>query len=180
MTPAANAVVLETERLTLREMSQDDLDFVASMLADPLVMRYYPKCYTRDEAREWIERQRSRYASHGHGLWIVTEKASGAPVGQVGLVPQHVDGVWEDEVGYLIASAHWRRGLAFEAARACRDYGLVTLGRDRVISLIRPVNEPSVGVARKLGMTPIRATTCWDLEHLVFAVYREGAVRPAQ
>lgn len=171
--------VLETERLSLSEMSLEDLDFVASMLADPLVMRHYPKCYTRDEARGWIERQRARYASHGHGLWIVIEKASGTPVGQVGLVPQNLDGVWEDEVGYLIASAYWRRGFAFEAARACRDHGLVTLGRERVISLIRPVNEPSRAVARKLGMTPVRATTCWDLEHLVFAVYREGAVRPA-
>jgi len=170
VTPAA---VLETERTSLREMSLDDLDFVSSMLADPLVMRYYPKCYTRAEAREWIERQQARYASHGHGLWIVTEKATGAPVGQVGLVPQNLDGVWEDEVGYLIASAHWRRGLAFEAARACRDHGLVTLGRPRVISLIRPVNVPSLGVARKLGMTAIRTTTCWNLEHLFFAVTRE-------
>jgi len=176
VTPPA---ALETERLLLREMGQGDLDFVASMLADPLVMRYYPKCHTRDESREWIERQRARYASHGHGLWLVSEKSSGVPVGQVGLVPQHVDGVWEDEVGYLIASAFWRRGFAFEAARACRDHGLQTLRRERVISLIRPVNEPSVAVARKLGMVPVRATSCWGLEHLVFAVYREGVARPA-
>lgn len=172
-------VALETERLSLREMDQSDLGFVASMLADPLVMRYYPKCYTRDEAREWIDRQRGRYASHGHGLWLVIERSSGLPVGQVGLVPQHVDGVWEDEVGYLIARAFWRRGFAFEAARASRDHGLLTLGRERVISLIRPVNEPSVAVARKLGMVPVRATTCWDLEHLVFAIYREGAAPTA-
>ncbi len=171
--------MLETERLSLREMSLGDLDFVSSMLADPLVMRHYPKCYTRDEALQWIERQQARYASHGHGLWLVTEKLTGELVGQVGLVPQCVDGAWEDEVGYLIASAHWRRGFAFEAARACRDHGLVTLGRERVISLIRPVNEPSRAVARKLGMAPIRATTCWDLEHLVFAVYRAGATLPA-
>ena len=38
--------ILETSRLILREMSPDDLDFVAAMLADAEVMRYYPKCYS--------------------------------------------------------------------------------------------------------------------------------------
>ena len=43
---------LETPRLALREMSLDDLDFVAAMLGHPEVMRFYPKVYSRDEARE--------------------------------------------------------------------------------------------------------------------------------
>lgn len=60
--------VLATERLTLREMALDDLDFVAAMLDHPEVMRFYPKRYTRDEARAWIERQVQRYAEHGHGF----------------------------------------------------------------------------------------------------------------
>ncbi len=47
--------VLETDRLALREMSLDDLDFVATMLADPQVMRFYPKCYSREESAGWIE-----------------------------------------------------------------------------------------------------------------------------
>ena len=49
--------ILETPRLLLREMSLDDLDFVAAMLADPEVMRYSPKCYSRDEAAVWIGRR---------------------------------------------------------------------------------------------------------------------------
>ena len=36
--------------LLLREMTLDDLDFVATMLADPEVMRYYPRCCTREES----------------------------------------------------------------------------------------------------------------------------------
>jgi hypothetical protein len=37
-------IILQTARLTLREMTWDDLDFVATMLADPQVMRFYAKC----------------------------------------------------------------------------------------------------------------------------------------
>ena len=50
----------DSPRLHFRELAPGDLDFVAAMLADAEVMRYYPKVYTRDEAREWIERQWSR------------------------------------------------------------------------------------------------------------------------
>ena len=164
--------VVETERLALRELLPSDLDFVASMLADPETMRFYPRPYTREESAAWIDRQRRRYASDGHALWLVTLRESCEPVGQVGLVRQHVDGVAEDEVGYLIARRHWRQGYAAEAACATRDHAFQRLGRRRVISLIRPENVPSQGVARKLGMNVEKSTCCFDREHLVFAAHR--------
>jgi RimJ/RimL family protein N-acetyltransferase len=74
-------VILETPRLILREMSLADLDFVAAMLADPEVMRFYPKCHSREESETWVQRQLNRYARHGHGLWLVREKATGQPRG---------------------------------------------------------------------------------------------------
>jgi RimJ/RimL family protein N-acetyltransferase len=146
--------ILETRRLTLREMSLADLDFVAAMLAAPEVMQYYPRCYSRAEAQTWIERQLKRYARHGHGLWLVLDKANGQPVGQVGLLIQQVRGVEEKEVGYLIHHPFWRRGFATEAALACRDLAMDVFQRQQVIALIRPENVPSQGVATRLGMQP--------------------------
>jgi RimJ/RimL family protein N-acetyltransferase len=161
---------LETPRLALREMSLDDLDFVAAMLGDPEVMRFYPKVYSRDEARGWLVRQRERYARDGHGLWLVADRATGEPVGQVGLLTQLVDGVREPEIGYLIHRPFWRRGLASEAALGVRSWAFDVLGHPRVVSLIRPENLPSQGVARKLGMTAEKRTQVWELEHIVFSV----------
>ena len=164
-------LILETARLVLREMSLDDLDFVATMLANSEVMRYYPKCYTRDEAAGWVQRQMDRYARHGHGLWLVSEKATGQAVGQVGLLVQNVRGVDEREVGYLIHWPFWRRGFATEAAAACRDYALTVFGNNRVISLIRPENLPSQGVARKIGMRPETGLVQHGgFEHIVFSL----------
>jgi RimJ/RimL family protein N-acetyltransferase len=154
-------------------MSLADLDFVAAMLADPEVMRYYPKCYSREEAQTWIERQMKRYARHGHGLWLVLDKAADQPVGQVGLLIQQVRGVEEKEVAYLIHRPFWRRGFATEAALACRDYAFRVLGRDRVIALIRPENVPSQAVAQRLGMQPEPDRVCHSgFEHIVFSVSR--------
>jgi RimJ/RimL family protein N-acetyltransferase len=163
----------EWPRLVFRELAPSDLDFVSAMLAHRDVMRYYPRCYSRKEAEAWIERQRSRYASDGHGLWLVLDRGNGDPVGQVGLVLQDVDGVKEPEVGYLIHRPFWRRGFAAEAARATRDFAFGVLGKPRIISLIRPENVPSQGVATKLGMRVEKRIIRWGLEHLVFALARQ-------
>jgi RimJ/RimL family protein N-acetyltransferase len=84
------------------------------------------------KAETWVERQVNRYARHGHGLWLVLDRASGQPVGQAGLLIQNVEGVEEKEVGYLIHRPFWRRGFATEAALACRNYAFDALGRQRV------------------------------------------------
>ena len=89
--------VFETPRLVLREMSVADLDFIAEMLAHPEVMRFWPKCYERDEAANWVKRQQARYAKDGIGYWLVLEKSSGRPVGQAGLLLLTVDD--REEVG---------------------------------------------------------------------------------
>jgi [ribosomal protein S5]-alanine N-acetyltransferase len=169
--------VLETPRLILRELVPGDLDFVAAMLAHAEVMRFYPKCYSREEAEGWLRRQQDRYARHGHGLWLVQDRATGEPVGQVGLCLQSVDGVEEPEVGYLIHRPFWRRGFATEAAAATRDYAFHRLGRPHVISLIRPDNVPSQGVACKLGMRLERTTTFHGRESLIFSVRRDGSAQ---
>jgi ribosomal-protein-alanine N-acetyltransferase len=166
------APILVTKRLALREMTLADLDFVAAMLADPEVMRFYPRCYSREEAEAWVRRQVERYARYGHGLWLVVDHRSGEAVGQVGLTIQDVDGVQEPEVGYLIHRPFWRRGLATEAAVATRDYAFNCLDKARVISLIRPENVPSQGVAVKMGMAVEKPTLHAGLVHLVFAVSR--------
>ena len=172
MPTGSEGFVLETARLRLRRMSLDDLDFVAEMLAHPEVMRFYPKCHTRSESAQWIERQVARYERDGHGLWLALERASRAPVGQIGLTLQPVEGRAEPEVGWLLHRPYWKRGFATEAALAVRDHAFETLGMARVISLIRPVNTPSQAVALRLGARPGRRVQHGGFEHIVFETLR--------
>jgi RimJ/RimL family protein N-acetyltransferase len=138
-------------------MSMADLDFIAEVLAHPEVMRFWPKCYDRDEA-----------AKDGIGYWLVQEKASRRPVGQAGLLLLIVDDREEVGLGYIIHRPFWRKGFASEAAAASMDYAVIKLGRRRVVALVRPENLPSQGVARKLGMEVEKHTRHADYEHLVF------------
>jgi RimJ/RimL family protein N-acetyltransferase len=165
-------VILETDRLALREITPGDLDFLAEMLADPEVARFYPKALTRDETRAWMEMNGRRYAESGHGVWLVLDRHAGHPVGRCGLTIQTVDGVPEPEIGYSMHRPFWRRGYATEAALGVRRWAFEVKGLERVISLVRPENLPSQGVARRLGMAPERETDFCGYRHLVFAVRR--------
>lgn len=178
-TPPIGKPVLATDRLELRELTAGDLPFVAEMVGDAETMRYYPHKFTPLEARGWLQRQLDRYARDGHGLWLVVEQESGRRVGQVGLAIQDVDGGKEPEIGWLIHRRYQRRGFATEAGRAVRDHAFRSMGLGRVISLIRPINEPSQGVARKVGMEVERETDFHGYRHLVFAVQRSAPEREA-
>ena len=147
-----------TLRLGFREMTPDDLDDMAALLGDPQVMRYYTSLKSRREALAWIGWNQRLYREHGVGLWLLELRDTGEFVGDCGLTPQEVDGVTELEVGYHVRAALQGRGLATEAAAACRDYAREVLGVDRLIAIVDPHNRPSQRVAEKLGLVVERAS----------------------
>ena len=148
----AGVAVLTTTRLALREMTDDDLDDMAALLADGDVMRYYPRPYTRSEARDWIAWNQRSYRDHGFGLWIMNLRTSGEFAGDCGLTVQHVDGVEELEVGYHVRTSMQHQGYATEAAAAARDFARDVRGYRRLIAIINPLNVPSQQVAVKIGL----------------------------
>ena len=164
------AVYLETPRTFMREILGNDFDFLLQMTSDPEVMRYYPHPYSEKDVREFINRMRLRYREDGCGLWLLVDRESGEPLGRVGLLRQSVNGVDEFEIGYMVHRPFWRRGLATEAALAVREYAFGERKLQRVVSLIRPENVPSQGVARKLGMQVVGRCEMSGLLHDVYAV----------
>jgi RimJ/RimL family protein N-acetyltransferase len=158
--------VLETERLTLREMSLDDTENLLTIFSDPEAMRFYPGTKDVSETHGWIQWNLDSYQKYGYGLWIAEFK------GQCGLIMQNIDGTPEVEIGYSFRRALWGQGLATEAAQACRDYGFEQLGLSRLISLIAPGNIVSRRVAEKVGMTLERQIIKWNKDICLYAIER--------
>jgi [ribosomal protein S5]-alanine N-acetyltransferase len=167
--------ILETRRLALREFLPDDLDALAKVLSDAETMRFYPAPLDRTGVADWIERNRRRCEKDGFGLWAMILKSSGELIGDCGLIRQIVDEVEEVEIGYHVRKDLWRKGLATETAQACRDYGFRTLPLDRLVSLIRPENQPSRRVAEKNGMSVWKELSWRGFPHVVYAVTRPGS-----
>ena len=169
----AGVTILETERLLLRLLVPEDAQALAAVLSDPIAMRWYPHAFSRQEVEQWIATNRSRYHDDGHALWAMVLKSTGAMIGDCGLVMQDVEGESLIEVAYHVRRDHWGRGFATEAAHACMRYAFETLNAERVISLIRPENQPSWRVAEKNGLKVWKQTTRAGYLHIVYAMRRE-------
>lgn len=172
MSPEGPAV-LETERLRLREMTRDDLDFLTALMGDPEVMRFYPRTYSRSDAEMWLEIQLDRYESHGHGFWLMVERETGRPVGQAGLVPQRIDDADEVGLAYIVLRDRWRRGFGHEASVGCLGHAFDELGLERVVCTVRPENLPSRALAEKLGFGAERRTDYAGYVHVLYVMERE-------
>lgn len=159
-----------TRRRAFREMTPDDVDDMAALLGDPELMRYYPRPMTRDEALGWIAWNQGLYRDEGHGLWLISLRATGEFVGDCGLTPQEVEGTTELVVGYHVRAALQGRGYATEAAAACRDHARDVLTASRLIAIIHPGNIPSQRVAQNIGLSYERdATTHAGLPARIYA-----------
>lgn len=149
----AARILMETERLILREMTQDDLGALCQILCDADVMRAaYQSPFTPEEAQGWLNRHLKRYEMLGFGLWAVVLKQTGEMIGQCGLTLQG----WRDgevlEIGYLFRKEHWHKGYATEAAMACRNYAFSALHAGSVHSIVRDTNIAAQNVALRNGM----------------------------
>ena len=99
--------ILETERLSLREMTRDDLPALRAILQDPVVMTAYEGAFSEEEVEQWLVKQQLRYAHDGFSLWAVLDKVTGKMIGQCGLTMQDANGRQVVEVGYLFRRDHW-------------------------------------------------------------------------
>ncbi|MDQ1608684.1 MAG: hypothetical protein QOE16_1416 [Microbacteriaceae bacterium] len=148
-------------------MTDADLDQMAALLGDPDVMRYYPAPKSRDEAQRWIDWNKSNYAEHGFGLWVV-ETVEGDFIGDCGLTWQTIDGAREVEVGYHVRSVAQGNGYATEAATACMQFARQR-GIRRLVAIINPANAASQRVAVKIGLQFERRITKGGAEQVIYA-----------
>lgn len=171
---------LETPRLLLREMTEQDLPALRAILQDELTMTAYEGAFDETMTRDWLQRMLASYRNNGFGLWAVELRATNQMIGQCGLTRQHILDTDVIEVGYLFNRSHWHQGYATEAAAASRDYAFEALNVERVWAQVRDTNIASMNVAIRLGMTvrgrferQYRGVT---MPHLAFAVDRPTGV----
>jgi len=168
------AIVLETERLTLRELAPDDLDFIAALIGDTDVMRWWPVRFDRNGAIAWIEKQISRYEADGCGYWLAVDRQSSEPIGQGGVVMHPVCGRVQPSLGWIVAKAHWNRGYATEMGRACTAWAFANRDDYTVTAPIQPGNIESEAVARKLGMRVTGHDVMAGLPHEIWTISRDA------
>lgn len=165
--------LFETQRLTARQLTLQDLPELTAMLSDPEVMEYSIRGVCDEAAtRKFIDWCLASYSSHGVGPWALVEKGTGDFVGFCGVGPELVDGVEEVNLGYRLARRFWYRGLATEAATGTLDYAFGHRAVESVIAIIEPGHTASLRVSEKVGF---RSYTSLEFHGRPVRVYRMTA-----
>jgi ribosomal-protein-alanine N-acetyltransferase len=149
---AGSLNIIESARLRLREMREEDASFILEVLTDPEFVAKVGDRGVHDlaAARRYIgDAVLASYRSHGFGLYLVELRASALPLGICGLLRR--DAHPDVEIGFAFVPRARGQGYAIEAARATLDFARNTLGLTRIIALTAPHHHRSIRLLTRLG-----------------------------
>lgn len=145
-------VLIETERLFLREITLDDKEALFKLYSDPTVQKYTgePVMESIEEMQKAIETRIIDYKKYGFGRWATILKSEQQFVGWAGLA--YLPEFDEIDLGYRFLPEYWGLGIATEASRAILTYGFDVLKLNKIIAIAMKENKASTRVMEKVGM----------------------------
>lgn len=144
---------LETERLTLREVSTDDADFILRLLNEPSFLRFIGDKGVRNlqDARQYIlNGPIASYNQNGFGLYLVVLKSMNTSIGMCGLIKRET--LADVDIGFAFLPEFWNKGYALESATAVFSYGKNVLKLPRIVAITNKDNVTSGKLLERLGL----------------------------
>ncbi len=144
--------IIDTNRLTLRSITPDDVDDFFAVYSNPEVMRYWSTLPlpNRAAAEKQISEIHEGFKRQELLKWGIALRADDRLIGSVTLF--HPDfSNRRVEIGYAIGRAYWGKGYMKETLTAVIDYAFDTLEFHRIEADVDPRNAPSVGILERLG-----------------------------
>lgn len=155
-------IILETQRLTLRQFTGDDVDNLLDLNNDPDVMRYLtggrptPRGVIREEIIPFHLAVYERLDRLG--TWAAESTATGEFLGWFHFRPGSGTDLTNIDLGYRLRRSVWNQGYATDGSRALIDMGFTDLGVQRVFGHTMTVNTASRRVMEKCGLALVRTT----------------------
>lgn len=144
---------LETARLQLNWLTENDADLMLAIWNDPDFIRFVGDrgVRTLDEAREAMEAGVLKlYRDFGYGPYRMSLHNSDVPMGICGLFKR--DNLEYPDIGYGLLPAFCASGYAYEAAQAVADHARDHMKLAELCAIVTPQNTRSVHLLEKLGM----------------------------
>ena len=144
--------VLETDRLILRQVTNDDAKSLLTYFSDTDVMKYYglEPFKSIDDVLDEISWYKSLFEK-GTGIrWGISLKGSDKIIGSCGFFNRAVEHS-RTEIGYELSKEYWGKGIAGEALESVVKYGFQNLQLERIEALVEPANLASLKLLDKIG-----------------------------
>jgi RimJ/RimL family protein N-acetyltransferase len=168
------AITLETERLFLRPVREEDFDGFCAMMADEEVARFIGGVQTPAMVWRTMCALAGAWSIRGYSMWSVIEKSSGQWIGRLG--PWYPHGWPAPEIGWGLVRSAQGRGYASEGASAAMDFAFDILGWNHAIHCIDAANAPSIKLAERLGSRPEGTARAPEpIKDVVWQLYGQSA-----
>ncbi len=144
--------ILNSRRLILRPISEEDESFIIDLNGDAKVMKYIITPRTKAESIADLKRYLTLPEKHQMpiGVWVGITEATNEKVGIFFFSKLAETG--EIELGYRLAVQHWGRGYATEGGKCLVEYGLNDLEVTRIVAVTDPDHSASGHVLQKIGL----------------------------
>lgn len=145
--------ILETERLILRQFTLDDAAFILELLNTPTWLQFIGdrNVHSIEDAEKYLlNGSMKSYAENGFGFYAVIDKESEKAIGMCGLIKR--DNLPDIDIGFAFLPHLLSKGFGYEIASATLDYAFNVLKIKRIIAIVNPDNEKSIGLIKKIGM----------------------------
>lgn len=144
-------LIIETERLVMREFNQDDVDSMFELNSDEEVTRYTgdQRFEDKTEVIRLIDTY-DEYERYKMGRWSLLLKSTGDYIGFCGL--KYLAELNEADLGFRLMKKYWNQGYATESSVAALNYGFDTLQLEKIVGRAASENTRSLRVLEKLGM----------------------------
>lgn len=141
---------LETERLLLRRVDNNDVNEIFSLRSNAETMKYIPRPLVKniEDALEHIAMIDSKIETNDGINWAITLKGNTKLIGVIGhyrIKPEH----FRAEIGYMLLPEFQGKGIISEAIKKAVDYGFNEMGLHSIEAIIDPENKASAIVLEK-------------------------------
>jgi len=143
---------LETDRLQLRRVVNDDVNEIFALRSDAETMKYIPRplAKTKDDALTHIAIIDAKIESNEGINWAITLKNNPKLIGIIGhyqIKPEH----FRAEIGYMLLPEYHGKGIISEAINEVVNYGFEIMKLHSIEAIIDPENLASEKVLQKNG-----------------------------
>jgi RimJ/RimL family protein N-acetyltransferase len=150
-------LILETERLILREILLSDAEALFEMESNPNVHKYLwnKPLISIDEVYQYIELVRNQYLENNIGRFVVILKETNKLIGWAGLKYNTKivnNKVHFFDIGYRLNEKFWGKGYASEASFAWLDYGFNVMKIKIMEAAAHTDNIASNRILQKIGL----------------------------
>jgi RimJ/RimL family protein N-acetyltransferase len=146
-------LILETDRLVIRQLTLEDTSFVIELVNSPGWLRFIGdrNIKTDVQAKNYLENGPLKsYEQNGFGLYLAELKSEKTPIGMCGLIKR--DTLPEPDIGFAFFPEFMGKGFAFEAASAVMALAINTLKLPTILAITLPDNDRSRKLLEKIGL----------------------------